>query len=321
MPFEPQVEMSSPTSDQLILVAGGTGFLGAAIVRELAGRGHRVAVLSRRPEAVAPLFPGVAVEARAGDVTEPSSLSPALRGVDSVVQAVQFPGSPVERPSRGWTFRDVDARGTANVVAAAGVAGVRRVLYLSGVGADPASDRPWFRAKAMAEAAVAGGAPAHTIVRPSWVYGPGDRSLNLLARTLRLLPAIFPQLGTGQQRINPVWIGDLARAVALALESGEAAGASFEIGGPLTYTMDAIVATLMDAIGRRKPILHLPMGLLRVGAALAELLPGRPLTRGALEFVTQGAVADLATLRRILPDLRLTPLPEALEHYSPGAGG
>jgi uncharacterized protein YbjT (DUF2867 family) len=310
--------MSPEASPQTVLVAGGTGFLGAAIVRELAGRGHRVVVLSRHPEGVGARFPGLEVGARGGDVTDPATLPPALEGVDVVIQTVQFPGFPVEDASRGRTFRDVDARGTANVVAAAGEAGVRRIVYLSGVGIDPESDRPWFRAKAMAEAAVTGGRPAFTIVRPSWVYGPGDRSLNVFARVLRLLPGVFPQLGSGDQRINPVWIGDLAAAVALSLETPAAIGATFGIGGPITYTMDAIIQTLMDAMGRRKPIVHVPMGLLRAGAAVAELFPGQLFSRGALEFATMGAVADLASLRRVLPDLPLTPMPEALTRYSPG---
>lgn len=310
--------MSPEASPQTVLVAGGTGFLGAAIVRELAGHGHRVAILSRHPEGVGARFPGLDVSARGGDVTDPSTLAPALEGVDVVIQTVQFPGFPVEDASRGRTFRDVDARGTANVVAAAGEAGVRRIVYLSGVGADAASDRSWFQAKAMAEAAVSGGQPAFTIVRPSWVYGPGDQSLNVFARILRLVPGVFPQLGTGEQHINPVWIGDVAAAVVLSLETPAAINATFEIGGPLTYTMDAIIHTLMDAMGRRKPIVHVPMGLLRVGAALAELVPGQLFSRDALEFATGGAIADLASLRRVLPDLPLAPMPEALGRYSPG---
>lgn len=301
-----------------ILVAGGTGFLGAAIVRELDDRGHRVSVLTRRPESVPGRFPGRAIEGRGGDVTEPNTLPEALHGIDSVVQTVQFPGFPTEDPSRGLTFREVDARGTANVVEAAGRCGVERLVYLSGVGADRRSDRPWFAAKLMAETAVREGDPAWTIVRPSWVYGPGDRSMNLLARIVRWVPGLFPQPGDGQQRLNPLWVGDLGSAVALLLEMPGASEATVDIGGPLTYTMDAVVGTLMDALGRRKPIVHVPVGLIRPWAALAELLPGRIFSRAALEFATQGAVAELGALRALLPGLELTPLGQALTRYRPG---
>ena len=310
--------MSSPSTRRSVLVAGGTGFLGSAIARELADRGHRVVVLSRRPGTVPGRFEGRDVEGRGGDVADPTTLDAALEGMDAVVQSVQFPGFPVEDPSRGRTFREVDARGTANVVEAAGRAGVERVLYLSGVGADPESPRPWFRAKAMAEAAVREGRPEGTILRPSWVYGPGDRSLNTFARIVRLLPGAFPQIGPGRQRLNPVWIGDVARAAADLIASPAAAGAAAEIGGPVTYTMDAIVGTLMDSMGRRKPIVHVPLWLIRPGAALAGLLPGQLFSPAALEFVTQGAIADVATLRSLLPGFELTCLPEALTRYRPG---
>jgi len=301
-----------------ILVAGGTGFLGSAVVRRLAERGQRVAVLSRSPESVASCFPGLDVEARGGDVTDPSSLPHALRGISALVQAVQFPGSPVEDPSRGRTFMEVDARGTANIVAACAGTAVERIVYLSGLHADPGSTRSGYLAKGMAEEAVRNGEPEHVVLRPSWVYGPGDRSLNLFARILRLLPGFFPQLGPGDQRINPVWIGDVAELTAWALASDRAPGSVIEIGGPVVYSMDAIIQTVMDRLGLRKPILHVPVPLLEAGAAVAELLPGQLLSRGALEFLLESYVANLGELRRLCPELELTPFPEALARYQPG---
>lgn len=310
--------MESSPSSKSILVAGGTGFLGAAFVRALADRGHRPVVLSRSPEKVSSRFPGREVEAREGDVTRPATLSGALEGVEVVVQTVQFPGFPVEDPARGHTFREVDGRGTANVARAASDAGVDRLIYLSGVGVDGGGEEPWFEAKRMAERAVREAAPDHTVVRPSWVYGPEDASLNLFARLVRWVPGAFPQLGDGRQRINPVFVRDVARAVVLSVESDAARGETFEIGGPVTYTMDGVVRTVMDVLDRRKPIVHVPLGLARAGAAVAEALPGRPMSRQALEFATQEAVADLEALRELFPALELTPLPEALEAYLGG---
>lgn len=297
-----------------VLVAGGTGFLGSACTRTLHDRGHRVAVLSRRPDGVADRFPGREVEGRGGDVTRPDTLAGVLEGVDVVVQAVQFPGFPVENPARGHTFREVDARGTANMAAAAARAGVEHLVYLSGVGADAAAERPWFRAKAMAERAVRDGTFRHTIVRPSWVYGPEDRSLNVFARLVRMVPGVFPQLGDGSQRINPVFVEDVSAAVARRVDSADE-DATFEIGGPVTYSMDGIVRVVMDVLGRRKRIVHVPLFLARAGGAVGELLPGRPFSRDAAAFVVQEAVADLSRFRELFPELSLTDLPTALEGY------
>lgn len=299
-----------------VLVAGGTGFLGAAFVRALDARGVPVAVLSRSPAKVRRRFPGRDVEARGGDVTDPSTLPAAVRGAEVVIQCVQFPGYPVEDARRGRTFVNVDAGGTRNLIAACAGEGVRTIVYLSGVGADPDAAESWFRAKAVAEAVVRESGLRHAIVRPSWVYGPEDRSLSRIAAILRRVPLVFPQPGDGSQRLNPVFVRDIAEVVARCATEDRIAAETIEIGGPVTYTMDQVVRMLMEAIGRRKPILHVPLGLTRPLAALAEVLPGQLLSRDALRFVTQGAVADLAGLRRLYPDLRLTPMPEALDVYA-----
>lgn len=307
--------MAPHQTPRTVLVAGGTGFLGAAFVRALHDRGHRPVVLSRSPEKVSSRFSDREVEGRPGDVTRPETLAGPLEDVEAVVQSVQFPGFPVENPARGHTFRAVDGRGTANMAAAASEAGVERFVYLSGVGADEGGDRPWFEAKRMAERAVREAVPAHTVIRPSWVYGPEDQSLNLLARAIRWIPGAFPQLGDGDQRLNPVFVEDVARAVVRSLESEEAADVTFEVGGPVTYTMDGVVRTVMDVLGRRKPIVHVPLTLARAAAAVAEAVPGRPASRDALDFATQEAVAELGTLRELFPELEITPLPEALAGY------
>jgi NADH dehydrogenase len=296
-------------------VAGGTGFLGAAFVQELVAAGGSVAVLSRRPEAVSGRFPDLAVEGRFGDVTRPESLAPSLLGVETLVQCVQFPGFPVEAPRLGRTFMEVDAKGTQNVISAARDAGVRKVVYLSGVGADSEASQHWFRAKAIAEEAVSGSGLAYVIVRPSWVYGPGDRSLNRFVDLIRTIPFFFPQLGTGTQRINPVFVADVAALVGRAVRHDAAAGATIEIGGPVTYSMDHIIDLLMETLGRRRSILHTPLSLAMIGAAVAELVPAQLMSRDALRFVVQEAVADNAELHRLFPDLTLTSMPEALRSY------
>lgn len=303
-------------SGERVLVAGGTGFLGSAIVRRLVDRGAPVTVLTRDPErAASGSREGVAF--RLGDVRRPETLPVALSGMDVVVDCVQFPGFPVEDPSRGRTFLEVDAGGARALTEAARRTGVRKFVYLSGVGADIASSRQWYRAKGIAEAAVGGSELAYAIVRPSWVYGPGDASLNRFAAIIRWFPGIFPQIGAGDQRLSPVYIDDVAELVADVTMTGVADGRTLEIGGPEVMTLDGILRVAMRVLDREKPIVHLPVPLVKIGAALLELLPGQILSRDAVDFITQGAVADLEELRRVFPDRRLRPLESALREYLP----
>jgi ligand-binding SRPBCC domain-containing protein len=175
-----------------VAVAGGTGFVGGGIAQELFERGHRVVVLSRQGgEGRGPLPD--AVEMRPADATsdDTNALATSLEGMDALVIALAFQNSPIEAPRKGQTFEAVDAAGTEHLVAAAAVAGVKRLVYLSGAGAAPDAKRHWFRAKWRAETAVRNSGISFTIIRPTWVFGPRDVSLNRFigfARRLLLVP-------------------------------------------------------------------------------------------------------------------------------------
>ncbi len=272
-----------------------------------------MAVLSRRPRPPG-AEPGV-IDHRVGDVTRPESLGPALEGIEQLVQCVQFPGFPVEDARAGRTFLGVDAAGTSALVRAAVTAGARKVIYLSGVGADPASARSWYRAKGLAEQAVVESGLVHVIVRPSWVYGPADASLNRFVCLMRTVPGPFPQLGAGDQKINPVFISDVARLIAEVVDGSAADGATLEIGGPAVLSMDEVLRIVMRVIERKKPILHVPLELARLGGLLLEPLPGQLLSRDAVDFVVQSAVADNSELLRRFPAFELREMEEALTSY------
>jgi NADH dehydrogenase len=296
----------------MILVAGGTGFVGGGIVRELVRRGKSVAVLTR-DASPAKRSPSPVLEFRGGDVTRPESLAVAMRGVEAVVGCQQFPNSPIENPGKGYTFEKVDAEGTENLVRAAMAAGVKRYIYLSGVGAAPEGPH-WFRAKWRAETAVRESGLKYTILRPSWVYGPEDHSLNRFLGMSRFLPFV-PLIGNaGKQRMQPVFIDDVGRAVAESLDNPAAANQIFELGGPDAMSMTEVVQTALQVAGRKRLLLSSPKPVMKLVASVLQFAPGRPLTPDAVDFITGDALGDPAAIQRAL-GLRLTPLREALATY------
>lgn len=298
----------------MILVAGGTGFVGSGIVRELARRGQPVAAMSRSPQRAAQRFPALAVEHRQGDVRDPDSLARAVEGAQVVIAAVTFPNLPMENRRLGYTFEAIDAAGTARLVAAAKAAGASRFIYISGAGAAPDARYHWQRAKWRAETAVREGELTYVIFRPSWIYGPEDRSLNRFLRIARLSPVV-PIVGGGdRQRLQPVFIDDVAWAVAEAVESPAAANRVLEIGGPEVLTMNEVIRTALAAMGKSRLILSTPKGLVKLAAHLLQLLPGPPLTPDAVEFITMDALADNTAVREAL-GIQPRPLREGVATY------
>jgi NADH dehydrogenase len=313
--FEPPL---APPTRLTVAVAGGTGFVGGGIARELHRRGHRVVVLSHRGEAARGPLPDD-IEIRTADVADEASLGPALAGVDALAIAIAFPNYPMESPRRGQTFELVDARGTERLVAAARQAGVGRVVYISGAGAAQDAPRHWFRAKWRAEEAVRASGLTWTIIRPTWIFGPGDVSLNRFVAFARTLP-IVPLTGSGRQRLAPVFIDDAARLAADSLVEPSATGQVFELGGPEAMSFRDVVRRALRVARLRRPIVPAPAPLLKIAAWPLSFLPRPPLTPDAVDFVNQPAVVDPRPLLERMPR-RLTPLDEGLATYlAPGSG-
>lgn len=282
-----------------IVVAGGTGFLGRRICASLRERGHEIVVIGRSPAKAAAIPELRGLEARRGDVTEPRTLAGALRGAEAVVGAVQFPNHPMEVPRRGHTYDRYDRQGTYNLVDAARAAGASRFVYMSGAGADVTSDQPWYRAKGLAERAVSGSGMSFALVRPSWAYGPGDRALNRIALAARFSPFV-PQLGAGTQRIQPVYVEDVACAVARIFEVERAWGMTFELGCSEVMTMREVIETLLEVMGRKRPIVPVPAPVAKLAAAPLVALPAPPMTPAGVDFATQDGLVDTAAARQVL---------------------
>ena len=277
-----------------ILVTGGAGFLGSHIVARLlaqpeVGPDTAIRCMTRNPAGRS--HPDPRVSFVAGDVRDAASLERATEGADAVVHCVQFPNHPVENPSRGYTYIEIDARGTERLVAACQKNGVRRIVYLSGAGTSPERPETWFQAKVIAERAVRDSGIDYVILRPSWVFGPEDRSLNRFVSFIKYLPVV-PVIGDGSNRVQIAWVGDVAEMAARAVFLAAATNRTFDVGGPQTLTMDEIVATVQRVLGTHRLVIHQPAGLMKLAARPLQILPSPPLSPAAVDFVLMAVDVD-----------------------------
>ena len=289
-----------------VLVTGGTGFIGPHVVHTLRAKDLPVRALVRDPSRASRLA-AWGVELATGDVTDPASLAPACEGVDAVVHLVAIiKGKPAD-------FERVMAEGTRNVVAAARAAGVRRFVLASALGLDERSKDavPYFAAKWEMERAVQESGLEHVIFRPSFVFGRDGGVLPTFARLARFAP-VTPIIGSGRQRLQPIWVEDLAEYYALALDEPAAANRTFEIGGPEAVSWNEFWERLKRVLGVRRPSLHVPFGAMRLQATVTERLPGAPVTRDQLTMLELGdnVVSDPSAVETF--KLPLVPLDEQL---------
>ncbi len=266
----------------MILVTGGTGFVGPHVVHALRARDLPVRVLVRdlRHGAQARAWGAELVQ---GDVTDAASLAAAVEGVDAVVHLVAIiKGSESD-------FERVMAQGTRNVVAAAKQAGVRRFVLASALGLDERTKDavPYFAAKWEMERAVKESGLEYVIFRPSFIFGKDGGVLPTFIRLARFAP-VTPIVGPGTQRLQPIWVEDVAEYYALAIDHPGAANRTFEIGGPDAPTWNEFWDRVKRVLGSRRPSLHVPFGLMRMQAALTEKLPGAPVTRDQLTMLELG---------------------------------
>jgi len=297
-----------------VALAGGSGFIGRAIARRLAASGStKVRVLTRNPEKARSQLDLPGVEFVHADIAQPASLADALKGANTIVDAIQFDGYPVENPRRGLTFERIDYGGVVALIDAAKQAGVQQFIYISGAAADENSAHPGFRAKGRAERAIRESGLTYTIFRPSLVYGPEDKVVNGLAGALRYAP-FFAVPGTGRQKVQPVLVDDLAACVMLAV-SGRGRNGTYEVGGPNLMTFDEMMQIIMDASGHRRPLFHIPEGIMRAVGGLLEKLPKPVLSRDAVTFVTADNACDNQLLLKEF-GIKLTPAGEGMAYLS-----
>ena len=290
----------------MIFVTGGTGFVGPHVVHALRARELPVRVLVRDTGRGARAAAWGA-ELAIGDVTDLGSLRAATAGIDTIVHLVS-----IIKGSRA-DFDRVMAAGTHNLVAAAKEAGVRRIVLASALGlSEQTKDAvPYFAAKWEMERTVKESGIEYVILRPSFVFGKDGGVLPTFVRLARFAP-VTPIVGPGTQRLQPIWVDDVAEYYARAVDLDAAVNRTFELGGPDAPTWNEFWDRLKRVLGSRRPSLHVPASFMRVQAALTEKLPGAPVTRDQLTMLLLGdnVVTSLDAVETF--QLPLVPLDEQL---------
>jgi uncharacterized protein YbjT (DUF2867 family) len=255
-----------------ILVTGGTGFLGTSILHELRARDFDVRALVRSTRS-AERVKAWGVESAFGDVTDAASVLAAARGCTHVIHLVAI------IRGRASAFERVMVGGTQNVIAAARTAGVQRLVQMSALplGEQNRTLTPYFAAKWQMEQDVGASGIEHVVFRPSFVFGRSGGVLPTFVRQVRLSPVVTI-IGSGRQRLQPVWLDDVAAHFATALELPGAANRTFELGGPDVVTWDELYGRIAKTLHKRRTFVHVPAGVARTGARLTEWIPGSPLT-------------------------------------------
>ncbi|MGH7118906.1 MAG: complex I NDUFA9 subunit family protein [Acetobacteraceae bacterium] len=293
-----------------VSVFGGTGFLGQCLVRRLDAKGTAVRVAVRHPDRARSALRAAGLErvtVIGADIRDQAAVAGAVAGADAVVNAVS-----AYVDTRGVMFEAVHEQGATTVAREAAAAGVARLVLVSGIGADPASGSAYIRARGRGERAVQQAFPPATIVRPGAMFGRGDALFGALADLAKRLP-VLPLIGGGRTRLQPVFVENVAEAIAHVLADPATTGRTYELAGPQVYTLRELIMIVLRITGRRRALVPIPFAVAELQARLFELLPNPPLTIGQVDLLKADNVAG-----RTLPGLReLNIEPASVEEIVP----
>jgi NADH dehydrogenase len=283
------MNVTASNSEKLITVIGGSGFLGRHLVRALAKRGYRIRVACRRPDLaghVQPLgTPGQIMPVQA-NVRYPASLAAACDGADAVINL-----TGILYGSGAQSFDAVHVFGAEASAKAAKAAKARLFIQMSAIGADAASTSAYARTKAAGEARARAAFPGAIVIRPSIVFGPEDGFFNKFAGLARLSPAL-PLIGGGATKFQPVFVGDIAEAVARLVDAGEADGRTYELGGPEVLSFKQLMQFTLETIGRKRLLVPLPWAIAKMQGMILGLLPKPLLTADQVELLRSDNVVS-----------------------------
>ena len=275
----------------MILVTGGTGFVGGHLIRRLRLEGLPVRALARYPERAQPLK-DLGVEVVPGDISEKVSLEKAAAGVERVVHLV---GIIQETP--GVTFRGIHVEGTRHIIEAARKAGVRHFFHQSALGTRPGAKSEYHRTKWEAEELVRQSGIPHTILRPSLIYGSGDKFTIRLSEMLRRAP-VMPVIGSGKSRVQPIYIDDVVSCMVKVVTGDAFLNEIYEIGGPDKLTYKEMTTAIAETMGLKRPAVHVPLFFMKpIARALETVLSNPPLTTDQLIMLQEDNVCSMGDIR------------------------
>ncbi len=279
----------------MILVTGATGFIGRALIRHLFETSREVRVLIR-PSRRSPRLPkGVPVEVAVVSLADDRAIRAALRDVEVV-----FHLAGTEAQGRNANLLAVDMRGTENLARVAAEVGVKRMIYLSHIGAGRSSAYPVFKAKGIAEEHIRRSRVPHTIFRTSLVFGPEDHFTTSLAQLLQMSPFFFPLPASTRAVIQPLWVEDLVTVMLWSLENEETVNQTYEIGGSEYFTLRQIVEIIMQVTQRPRLLYELPPVVLRaLIVTLESFMPHYPISSFWLDYISVSRTCPVDNLPRL----------------------
>ncbi|MGE0340173.1 MAG: complex I NDUFA9 subunit family protein [Xanthobacteraceae bacterium] len=297
--------MAQIPSDRLVTIFGGSGFVGRHLVRALAKRGWRIRVAVRRPDLAGHLQPlGVVgqIQPVQANLRFPDSVARAAEGSTAIVNLVG-----ILYQSGAQRFDAVQAEGADAVAKAAREEGAH-LVQMSAIGADKDSASDYGRTKALGEAAARAEKPDAVIMRPSIIFGPEDDFFNRFASLARISP-FLPLIGGGETKFQPVFVGDVAEAIAKAVDGQARSGTTYELGGPEVKSFRELMELTLQEIGRQRTLLPLPFAVARLQAFFMEFMPKPMLTRDQVTMLERDNVVSAEAIReqRTLDGLGIAP--------------
>lgn len=295
----------------MIVITGASGYVGSHITKRLVemGRPVRAMVHNRERAEKKGTLSGLGIKWAEADVTRPETLTSAFENATCIIHTVAI---AIEKGR--LSYEEVNYQGTVNVVEAARNAGVRRLINMSQLGADPDLPYRFLASKGRAQEYVAQSELDWTAFRPSVIWGPEDEFANTFARLVPLSPVIYPIVGGEDAKFQPVWVEDVATCVVKSIDDEQTIGKEYELGGPEVLTLEQIERRTLKAVGARRLMIPFPMPVLTIIVALMEsVLPNPPVTRSLLELLAVSNVTSENAIHQFVSD----PRPFTAENAAP----